>query len=55
MSLIGNTEFLSTKCRGIAPHLAERGKTHEFSGVVAVTWCIYSSYDEDAHSKRKFV
>ena len=30
MSLIGNTELLSMKCRGIGPHLAVRGKSHEF-------------------------
>ena len=33
MSLIGNTELLSTKCRGIGPHLAARGKSPEFSRV----------------------
>ena len=29
--LIGNIELLSTKCRGIGPHLAAMGKSHEFS------------------------
>ena len=29
-SLIGNTELLSTKGRGIGPHLATRGKSHDF-------------------------
>ena len=42
-SLIGNVELLSMKCRGIGPHLAVRGKSHEFSLVAAGTWCIFSS------------
>ena len=42
-SLIGNTELLSTKCRGIRPNLAARGKSHEFSRVAAGTWNIFSS------------
>ena len=29
-TLIGNTELLSTKGRGIGPHVAARGKSHEF-------------------------
>ena len=51
MSLIGNTELLSTKCRGIGPHLAARGKSHEFSRVEAGTWCIFPSYSADGHLK----
>ena len=39
-SLIGNTELLSTKCRGMGHHLAVRGISHEFSGVAAGTWYI---------------
>ena len=31
MSLIGNMPLLSMNCRGIGPHLAARGKSHEFS------------------------
>ena len=31
------------------------GKSHGFSRVAAGTWGIFSSYDEDAHSKREFV
>ena len=54
-SLIGNTEFLSIKCWGIGPHLAGRGKSHEFSRVAAGTWGTFSSYDGGAHSKREFV
>ena len=54
-SLIGNTELLSTKCRGIGPHLAARGKSHEFSRVAAGTWCIFSSYSGDGHLKLGFV
>ena len=54
-SLIGNMELLSTKCRGIALHLAARGKSHEFSRVAAGTWCILSSYGGDGHLKLGFV
>ena len=54
-SLIGNTELLSMKCRGIGPHLAVRGKFHEFSRVAACTWCIFSSYCGDGHLKLGFV
>ena len=55
MSLIGNMELLSMKCREKGPHLAATGKSHEFSRVAAGTFCIFSSYDGDAHSKREFV
>ena len=55
MSLIGNSELLNMKCRGIGPHLMARGKSHGFSRVAAGTWGIFSSYDWDAHSKREFV
>ena len=50
-----NTELLNTKCRGIGPQLAARGKSHGFPRVPAGTWGIFSSYDGDAHSKREFV
>ena len=50
-----NIELLSMKCRGIGPHLAARGKSHEFSRVVAGTWCIFSSYGGDGHLKLEFV
>ena len=43
------------KCRGIGPHLAARGKSHEFSRVVAGTSCIFSSYVGDGHLKLGFV
>ena len=55
MSFIGNTELLSTQCRVIGPHLAARGKYHEFSRVAAGTWCIFSSYGGDGHLKLGFV
>ena len=55
MSLIGNTEILSTKCRVIGPHLVARGMSHEFSRVAAGTWCIFSSYGGDGHLKLGFV
>ena len=55
MSLIRNTELLSMKCSGIVPHVAVRGKSHEFSRVAAGTWCIFSSYGGDAHLKPGFV
>ena len=54
-SLNGNTELLSTKCRGIGPHLAARGKCHEFSRVAAGTWCTLSNYAGDGHLKLGFV
>ena len=54
-SLIGNTELLSKKRRGIGPHLLARGKSHEFSRVAAGTWCIFSSYGWDGHLKPGFV
>ena len=54
-SLIGNMELLSKKCTGIGPHLAARGKSHEFSRVAAGTWCIFSSYGGDGHLKLGFV
>ena len=40
--------------QGIGPHLAARGKSYEFSRVAARTWCIFSSYDGDAHLKLVF-
>ena len=43
------------KGRGNGPHLAGRAKSHEFSRVVAGTWCISSSYDGDGHLKLGFV
>ena len=55
MSLIGKMELLSMKCRGIGPHLAARGTSHEFCRVAAGTWCIFSSYDGDGHLKLGFV
>ena len=50
-----NMEVLSMKCRGIGPHLAARGKSHEFSRVAAGTWYIFSSYGGDGHLKLGFV
>ena len=55
MCLIGKTLLLCMQCRGIGPHLVERGKSHGFSRVAAGTWGIFSSYVGDAHSKREFV
>ena len=55
MCLIGNTEILCMQCRGIGPHLAVRGKSHEFSRVAAGTWCIFSSNSGDGHLKLGFV
>ena len=43
MSLIGNTELLSTQCRRIGPHLSARGKSPKVSRVAAGAWCIFSS------------
>ena len=55
MYLIGKTHLFCMQCRGIAPHLMARGKSHGFSRVAADTWDIFTSYDRDAHSKREFV
>ena len=55
MSMIGNTELISMKSRGIGPHLAASGKSHEFSRVAAGTWFIFSSYGGDGHLKFGFV
>ena len=55
MYLIGETQLLCMQCRGIGPHLVARGMSHGFPRVVAGTWAIFSSYDEDAHSKRELV
>ena len=55
MCLIGKTQLLCMHCSGIGPHLVARGKTHGFSGVVAGTWVIFSSYNGDVHYKREFV
>ena len=47
--------MLWTQCRVIGTHLAERGKSHGFSRVVAGTWCIFSNYGGDGHLKFGFV
>ena len=39
---------------GIRPYLAARGKSHYFSRVVAGTWCIFSNYGGEHHSKLMF-
>ena len=54
-SLIGNTELLSTKCRGIGPHLVAMGQSRQFSRVAAGTWCTLSSYRGDGNLKLGFV
>ena len=53
--VFGNTEHLCTECRGIGPHLAANGKSHESSRVAAGTWGIFSSYTGDGHLKFGFV
>ena len=55
MCLIGQTQLLCMQCRGIRHHLAARGKAHGFSRAASGTWGIFSSYENDAHSKREFV
>ena len=55
MGLIGETQLLCMQCRGIGPHLVERGKSHGFSRVAAGMWGIFSSYDGDAQSKQECV
>ena len=54
MGLIGKTQLLRMQCRGIGPHLVERGKSHGFSRVAAGTRVIFLSYDGDADSKLEF-
>ena len=41
--------------QGIGPHIAARGKSHEFSRVAAVTGSIFSSYGGDGPLKLGFV
>ena len=47
--------LLCMQCRGIGPQVAVGGKSHQFSGVAAGTWGIFSSYGKDGHSKLEFV
>ena len=47
--------MLCMQCRGIGLHRVARGKSHGFPRVAAGTWAIFSSYDEDAHSKQELV
>ena len=54
MSLIGNTELLSTNCRVIGPHLAAIGKSHGFLELRQAPG-VSSSYSGDVHSKVEFV
>ena len=53
--MIGDVELLTLKCRGIGPHLAARGKSHEFFRVAAGTWGIFSCYGGDGYLKLGFV
>ena len=55
MCLIGKTELLCKQGWGSGPHLLVRGKSHGFSGIVAGTCGIFSSYGWDVHSKLEFV
>ena len=55
MCLVGNMQLLCSESRGIRPHFVAKGKSHRLSLVAAGTCGIFSSYDEDAHSKRDFV
>ena len=43
------------QCRGIGPHLMERGKSHGFSRLEAATRGLSSSYDGDGSSKLVFI
>ena len=43
------------QCSGIGPYLAARGKSHGFSRVAEGSWCTFSSYGGDGHSKLVFV
>ena len=48
---MGNTDLLCSQCRGIGPHLAARGKSHDFPRLAAGTWGMFSSYGGDGPSK----
>ena len=52
---MGNTGLFCMQCRGIAPHLEERGKSLGFSRVAVGTRGIFSNYDGDGPSKLVFV
>ena len=52
--LVGNTELFFTQCRGIGSRIAAREKSHSFSGVVAGTSGMFSSYGGDHPSKLMF-
>ena len=52
--LIVNMRLLCTQCRGIEPHIPENGMSDGISRVVAGSWCIFSSYSGDGHSKLHF-
>ena len=54
MCLTGNLELLCMQCTGIWPHLAVRGKSHEFSRVAVGTWDIFTRYGADGHLKLGF-
>ena len=55
MCFIGNTELLSTQCRGFGPQLPPRGMSNGISQVASGTWGIFSSYTGDDHLKVLFV
>ena len=40
MCLIGKTQLLCMQCRGIGPLLVAKGKSHGFSRVGALKYCI---------------
>ena len=43
------------QCRGIGPHHAAKGRSHEFFRVAAGTFGIFSTYGRDGHLKIGFV
>ena len=51
---MGNTVLLCMQCRVIGPHLAARGKSHDFSPIAAGTLDIFSTYGGDGPSKLMF-
>ena len=53
--LIGNMGLLCMQFKGIEPHFPARGMSHKISRVAAGTWCIFTSYSGDGHSKLHFV
>ena len=49
--MMGNMKLLCMPFSVIGPHLTVRGKSQNFSRVLAGLWVIFSSYGRDGNSK----